>query len=389
MIALLLVAACTGRTDAPVAVAGDSLATVRLPAFDSISVPEWTSEVVFSTVGQSALELGIGHSVRAAFSRDTTLFISNQSSIVVLQPDGVFLRVAGRNGEGPGEFREILSLGINGDGGIFASELESGRLTSLAVQGGVLRLIPRVAGYPVGRKNEVVTVLDGGRSVSVPWQGRPAVDVDSGFVDGLFRRERVILSVQDTLGQFSDSLGAWPGFQRIAGLPIRFARGVVFDGRVNNTIIGSTDSIDLTLFEGTRPRRRFVGPATNRNITPADIAAWRDSVTSQMPTEAPFLIKFNGEAKLPTTLPTVGGVALSERTEIWIGEYVTPRDSLRRWHIYSLLGVPLGTIQLPALTAAFLPVGTELLDVAHGRVALLRQMKDGELVVEVRRVRAP
>lgn len=361
-------------------------AAVRLPAFGTVLVPEWQSEVVFSTLGREALALGLGQTVKAVFAYDTTLFIANHSSIVVLKPDGSYLRTAGRSGDGPGEFREILSFGINGDGGLFASELLTGRLTRLSMQGGLTQHIPRVPSFPLGRENELISAIDSGRALAVPWQGRPGVDVESGFIDGPFKRERVTVTLRDTVGAVVDSLGSWAGWQRVGSLPIRFARGVVFDGRENMSIIGVSDSVDLTFFEGARRVRRLVGPPTNRAITPADDAAWRVGIERERADVAGTLFKVNDETTLPATLPTVGGVVLSERGEIWIGEYVTPADSVRRWHIYSRLGVPLGAITLPALTAAFLPTGTELLDVARGRVALLRQMADGELVVEVRRL---
>ncbi|MES2307018.1 MAG: hypothetical protein V4558_16065 [Gemmatimonadota bacterium] len=387
---LLSFALCLGACNSTPAARTDSARSgrvIRLAPLDSTTAPQWTTEPVFTTLGRNALLAGVGYSVRAVFAPDSTLWVANASEIVVLHRDGALARTVGRAGDGPGEFRGILSLGLGGDGTIYASELGSGRFTRLRTSGGVAQFIPRITNASAGRENEPVTALDDGRSLGITWQSRPNVNVSDGIVDGPYHRERVTLMAYDSTGAVGDTLGVWPGLQRSAGLPIRFARGVVYDGRGNRTAIGVSDSVDITLFDGASLVRRLVGPASLRAVTPADLLAWREGVKAEMQDLAAFLIKANDEGPAVATLPTVGGVVIDDEGNLWIGEFAVPKQASRRWHIYSAEGKALGVVELPALAPAFLTTHTELLDVAQGRLALLREMPDGELVVEVRNIR--
>ncbi len=101
---------------------------------------------------------------------------------------------------------------------------------------------------------------------------------------------------------------------------------------------------------------------------------------------ADVIIEMEANAPRPATLPSLGGVAVDDVGDIWIGVYDGPGvPTTRWWKVLSPAGVPIGRIELPvyALWSVF-PARTEILAIAHGRIALLRENGDGELAVEVR-----
>lgn len=388
----LVLAACgeTPKTVLPSS-AQDSLGVplVRLPHLDSTGAPEWSTELIFSTQGGDGLYFGEFSGMPATFVGESELWIGNGQSIMVLGSDGTVLRSVGRSGDGPGEFASLVTaLGMAEDGTISAFEMNLRRITRFRSDGRVALIVPRMAGFGEALEIEVIASLDGGRTLAVPWQGRPAVDVSHGIPHGPYLRNAVPVRMYDSTGAVVDSVGTWPGLQRNAkGLPIRFASGVVFDGRGRTTIIGVSDSIDLTIFDGSSRIRRLIGPPTARPVTESEKAAWRDGVTQEMGENASAVIELDEKLPGVTVLPTVGAVVLDDEGNIWIGEYVTAASPTRRWHLFSATGVPIGTLALPTQTRSFIPSKVEILDVAHGRIALLREMPDGEFVVEVRSIR--
>ena len=82
---------------------------------------------------------------------------------------------------------------------------------------------------------------------------------------------------------------------------------------------------------------------------------------------------------------------------IWIGDSPPPTDPERRWTVLEPDGRPVGVLHLPVLHPTWGPLETvaitsephELLDVAHGRIAVLRKGEFDEDVIEVYEVELP
>ena len=112
---------------------------------------------------------------------------------------------------------------------------------------------------------------------------------------------------------------------------------------------------------------------------------------------ASFLSMFQGEARsnwrrrleqsfVRDTYPAYGAISVDDGGRIWIGDYPKLTDETRRWTILEPDGTPVVTLSLPVYRPAWLEDTEtvtdqphELLDAAHGRIAVLRR---DELFVE-------
>ena len=88
--------------------------------------------------------------------------------------------------------------------------------------------------------------------------------------------------------------------------------------------------------------------------------------------------------------PAFGAIKVDADGRIWIGDYPKLADELRRWTIIEPDGTPVAAVHLPVLsplgledTVAVTSQPVELLDVAHGRIAVLRRDEFDVEVVEV------
>lgn len=112
---------------------------------------------------------------------------------------------------------------------------------------------------------------------------------------------------------------------------------------------------------------------------------------------AAFLSMFEGEARsnwrrrledsfVRDTYPAYGAISIDDEGRIWVGDYPKLTDEMRRWTILEPDGTPVATLSLPVYRPAWLEDTEtvtdqphELLDAAHGRIAVLRR---DELFVE-------
>jgi len=79
----------------------------------------------------------------------------------------------------------------------------------------------------------------------------------------------------DSAGKMIDSLGLWRGLERTllspgGRIPVPFARFVAYDARGATLVIGPTDSVDVSVFDGTRLISRFTARMPGRQPTDAD-----------------------------------------------------------------------------------------------------------------------
>lgn len=349
------------------------------------AVPDWTSQSLYSTTTHDTLLLG--GTTTAVFAPDTSLIIGSVSDLLSLSPDGRTLHRLGRQGDGPGEYRGILRVGIAGDGTIFVADY-SGRVTHLTADGEVLGIIPRLQAGSSRRELDVIAWLDSNRVVATWWQQRPNRGDIVGLPGGVFERDPVPLLVYDSAGKMIDSLGLWRGLERTllspgGRIPVPFARFVAYDARGATLVIGPTDSVDVSVFDGTRLISRFTARMPGRQPTDADRDAWREAVLQEV--GSPELVAGLEGASQVGALPAVSALVVDNQRNIWVGDYVTPAEHERRWTIYTPAGAPIGTMVLPAAPTGLVPGRSEILDVYGDRLALLRESEDGELSIEVRR----
>jgi hypothetical protein len=358
-----------------------------VPPLDSIRASAWASRIVYSTLGMDTIQIGGGESLFARFLPDGSLAIANGPRIVILKPDGSFGRTLARDGDGPGEFRVISSLGFGSDGSIFASDHLTAKFTELSPSGELRRYIPRLRPISEDLDTHPFAVLADGRIIAAPSQSRPARKPAGEVAAGGIYRDEVPIVTYDSTGEISDTLLLLPGLERSNGFVAPFPQSALYAGRGRWWVAGVSDSLDLMVFDETHPTihllaRRLAVSASRQ------VREKRDSLIIEQLGAEMGLAVVKRQAEMPPTgmLPGIGGVAVGDDGAIWVGDYAIPGSTEREWYVFGADGRCLGQLSLPVFGGPLVPSRTELLDAADGRVALIRESSDGEVYIEVRDV---
>lgn len=390
---LTLAWACTGcaaPADRERSAGGEPPPTAFVQLADlSHRAEAWTSAPEFTTVPIDTLQLGGGESLFARFLPDGSLLVANGPTVMRLSPEGVFDGILARSGDGPGEFRTILGLGVADDGSLILSDHESGRFTQLGPDGSVVRTIPRLRPFAAWTGMAPFAMLPDGRVLAAPWQWRAARDPDPAAA-GALDRDQVAIVTYDTQGEVSDTIAVVPGLERFSGFVAPFARSAVYGGRGGGRwVAGISDSLDLMIYDGIEPRVRLVAPKVKTSLSSSQRSQRDSAVAAEFGgSVGEAVVKRQADMPRPGSPPDIGGVAVDDAGRIWIGMYVMPGERERQWYVFSDAGEALGRLMLPAFGDALLPLRTEVLDVAGGRVALIRETDEAGVFIEARRIDA-
>lgn len=200
-------------------------------------------------------------------------------------------------------------------------------------------------------------------------------------------RDEVPIAVFDSTGEIAETLLVLAGLERSAGFVTPFPKSAVYAGRGQFWIAGVSDSLDLTLFDGTRPVMRMAAPHSRSFPTREQARLQEAAVKDEFgPAIGAAILERQREMSVDHTLPDIGGAAISASGDIWVGAYSAPGSVNRPWYVFDTAGNCLGRLLLPAFGDPLVPARTELLDVGAGRLALLREQPDGEVYIEVRNV---
>lgn len=383
-------AACSGLpVAAPMRVADSAgVRTVYISDLARISFPSWSTRLIYSTEGNDSL--AFPPTVQGGFTADSNLWLSAGAEAVALDQNGHVKRKVGRSGDGPGEFRRIFHLGVAAASTVIISDFGSGRLAEYRPTGELLRMVRRI-GRATAQDIDPITQLRDGRILATIYQMRPNRLGTPGLPVGTIERDSAPLMLLDTAGAETHVLGHWSGRERArldlggepAGLPLRFGRTTVYDGRSGFTANGPTDSLDVSLFQGTQLVLRLLGPLRKSRPTPGQVADWERAVRAEdSAVGAAYLPAIASAPEVPG-LPAFGAVVVDDVGSVWVGQYSVQPGEPRDWWAFSRRGEPLGRVQLAAQSPLIMPGSPELLDVAAGRLAVRRQTATGDVVVEV------
>ena len=373
---------------------------VRISDLNALDLPELNRRLLYST--DADLEL---HQVAGAvFLPDSSLAIANKGSsqIILLDQQGSVRERVGREGEGPGEYVDIAWIGLSAGGTLSIFDGRLGRFTFLDPLGrvtGVQRVEMTHAIVPLVR-------LAGGEFLAV-LETRP-------FRPLGFQRGPLFLVIGDKSGAVVDTLGRWAGKERHVTpdrmIRVGFAATALYAGRGSHAVLATTDSLDVTLFEGAEPLTRIRGGHSPREVTSREKEAWTELVLDMYPEEVrPTQREVLEQSTVRDTYPAFGALKVDADGGIWIGGYATLEDLERGWTVFRPDGRPVGALSLPVYRPELLRIrewgitgwavvehettipsaSHELLDVASGRIAVLRTGELGEEIIEVYEVEVP
>ncbi len=379
-----------------------SVEIVRISNFHALDLPQLETRLIYST----AADLEFEHVVGAVFLPDSSLVVADRGSsqLIFFDRDGNVRARTGREGEGPGEYAWIARIGIGADGTLFVYDRRQRRFTFLDSQGSVTGV------QSIVRSGEVQPLvrLQSGEFLAL-FEPRPPLP------PGL-QRGPVLLVHGDDSWEVLDTLGQWVGKERHLSpesgeIVVGFGATALFNGRGQHTVVGTNDSLDVTLYQGTAPLTRIRGGHSPRQVTAQEEEAWTELYLAMFPEG--FRADRRRELQQSTvreTYPAFGALSVDADGRIWVGDFARLEELERRWTILGPDGRPVGAVTLPvfrpewyrfreglgAMGTGAVEVTTslpkprhELLDVTAGRIAILRRGEFAGEFVEVYEVEMP
>lgn len=375
-----------GATPTPVTTVDSAgVEIVRVSDVHMLDLPEVDLRLLHSTT--AIPDLFFESVIAAAFLPDSSLVIADSRlfELTFLDPDGTVRARVGQAGEGPGEYLDITRIAVGPDGAPFVFDWRQRRLTFMDSQGAVTDIIRLEQGAGLGAAVPLSRLESG--EVLAALETRPTLPPG-------IQRGPVFLVLANDAGEIVDTLGQWAGKERHVGddwNPVGFGLTALFTGRGEHALVGTNDSLNLTLYRGAAPVTRIRGGYSPRMVTAAEKEEWTEAFLEIFPEEARASWRRRLEqSTVRDTYPAYGAISVDADGRIWIGDYPRLADDTRRWTILEADGTPVGTLSLPVLrpiwledTVAMTGQPHEVLDVAHGRIAVLRRDELGVEFVEV------
>jgi len=330
------------------------------------SVDHNAAVVIGSAVGDPAHEL---HRVFGA-SRlsDGRIALVNQGTqeLRIYDVAGRFIRSAGRAGQGPGEFRDAFHLWVLPGDSIWVGDYRPWQFHVFSPEGNWVRTVrptPEYANSP-----EVVNVLDDGSSVLA---SRPLIAYSRRFE---VRDLTVVVhgpdgALRDTIGMYPN--GRWgilsdePGSP---GLYPLFESFVRVDASASRVVIGHGSRPEFSIFDaasGFDLKRIIRWTTRSREVTAADISAERERLVAPYAEMDPAMRKrlidplVSEQRPVADEFPAFSTVMLGRAGDLWVREYVKPREpESNPWIVFG----PDGQLQCRAA----LPVVDQVLEFGPG-----------------------
>jgi hypothetical protein len=339
----------------------------------------------------SPLSIGSETDPRTRFSRIATVLLLRNFEVVVANGDskelrffdahGKFVRQSGREGAGPGEYRELErvfraagdSLGIY-DG--WTRRLSVLTPSGVFTRGITLARPPDATGHPI----PVGTFRDGTFASFIAMPPIPG----AGQGRGAIHRVTATWFRHSASGEFIATLGKSPAgehflelsegmvvnwavpFQRMLRLAVATDRVFAGDGSEASVVVLQRDGVKAT----------SIHPVTdNLNLTPSDVAAYRQEQLDRAPSphHRTQLERSFSKTPAPATMPAFGALRVDDMGALWIQEYRRPGADSVRWRVVSVGGAAVATLEVPA--------NFEITDIRGDRVAgIWRDESDVETV---------
>jgi hypothetical protein len=311
---------------------------------------------------------------------------------------GTFVGSAGRKGDGPGEFRQILELfRIRGDTLVVADHDYD--LETFAPDGK----------YVDDRRSRRAREAQVRSAVALDDGTLYAVEFSHLEPEGALRRRMLRLMRLDSRSGELDSIGTFPGIlhtKRVPGRPDRnvgFMPTAVFGALGDSLVTGNSSRYELELRSRDGKLLRTIRRAWDAPPVTDDLKArFRDHYLNR-PGEGgrPFSDSWKRQQQpfldsdpFPPTLPAFLGVIVSRERDVWVQQYdvqslfrqtwsigTQSLDVPSNWDVFSSDGRWLTTVELPARFT--------LLDVAGDRLLGLVQNEDEEQGIRVLRLVKP
>jgi hypothetical protein len=391
---LVILCACTsepaerGNGISTVDSAGVHITTIAMAPRD---VPRWTVDSVPGLTLESPDSAGFVYISAAHWLGDGRLLVADarQLGIYIYDAAGNHQRTLGRRGQGPGEFRGLMTVSVMHDT-IGAWDISQRRFSVFTADSGFLRVVPTPTATSAYHAAREVWLGRGGYAITYWLRARLLDPLPQGVrirrwqsdADLMRSDANGVIAGQSPVfnGWYSGQSERGDARQEFSNLPFV----AVTTGRV---AYGSGESFEVHLTnDSLGPERTIRWHMASEPLTAAEVTRTRAALRLSMPPGAPAakieeaLSTIVAPELLPKVRPALSRAVFGDAHELWLGRFEPPIRGLAEaydWVVLDSGGTPLGRVVLPE--------GTRL-EAVRGN-ALLVSVRDSLDVqrVEVRR----
>jgi hypothetical protein len=271
------------------------------------------------------------------------------SRVLFFDADGTLETAVGGEGDGPGEFRIIQTLGLGEADTVWVYDFSHRRLSVYDANGALSRTLS-----PEPSLN--AAALAG-------WSGQGFVatqlwgDGDGGALSPGLTRDPVAFVSYDAGGMLEDTIGMFPGRevllrpegQRMTMGVAPFARGVSYDVVGDRLVVGDQIAHELRAYQlDGRLSGILRWAGASLDITEAEVDEWKDQqVESAASADRPSVRAYLADAPVPGQRPAYGPILMGEAGDLWVGSYAHPSQLPSRWDVIDSSGAWLGAVPMP------------------------------------------
>lgn len=259
-------------------------------------------------------------------------------------PDGRFLRAAGGEGEGPGEFRHLRDLRRCRPDALHAFDIgwdyEVFDLSGGHVRSGSVRT-------PGEIPSPYDLACNAGGDFAVSGWGMDLSGPRSGFFR--VRSPLWLLPSDDTARR----LGTWPGAERLGGehgsRPHPFGKRLVFALDGDRLHLGTADRYEIRTLDPDGGLVRILRrPGVDLSLSEERIERYRERRLAEVePGRRPELRERLREDNFPDTRPAYDRFLIDPAGRLWVRAFRGPGDERSRWSVFDTAGAWLGDVGMP------------------------------------------
>lgn len=292
---------------------------------------------------------------------DGRIVVVNAGSheIRFFSPSGEFLFGVGRDGEGPGEFREPYDLARFAGDSLLIRDLKNQRVSIFDANGQFVRSYQ----LPMPPFVALIGALFDGRLVvaanSIRYVGPAArTRSEQPLTYLLYSREGTLL---DTLGHYPpEAKYAFRYRNAHVTLPLPFGRSTRAAVLGDRFYAGHNDVYEIHAYDSRGTLIRLIRRESDPlEVTGADIDALRDSLAGEDDSLMPGVVNearrqavdhLLQDITFPRTMPAFDDFRIDDLGFLWVAEYRRPSDKQRVWAVFDPGGTFLGKVATPPET---------------------------------------
>jgi hypothetical protein len=319
-----------------------------------------------------------------AILSDGTVVVANVGTfeLRLFDAGGAHLRSVGREGDGPGEFRNLRLAGSFAGDSLLAYDMRLRRATVFTAD---LTLV---------RSNTIPEARETTRSVGVLSDGsfvlaRSPASVSAG---GLARMPWSI-DVLTPEGEVRVSLGVFPGSEGYAvvppdggytGIGVPFGRDVAFAVGRDRIVVGTDDAFSFRHYDASGAVVRVI--RLDQQSAPVDPAELESIIAGIRSRDIGRLTPYRDQAlaEMPrhTTKPAFRSPLIDRDLNLWVRSYANSFPGSASWTVFDPEGKLVALVELPGILEVLDVTETQLLatvrdELGVERVRLYDLLKDG------------